>query len=431
MNYTAADGAKLLDPKMKRFVEFDILRGILLLLMSVDHSPSSLRRFTDQPLGFFSTAECFVFVSAFLAGMIFRKRAEKLGLAAARSASIHRAGRIYWAHLATLFFAFVLGSFFLSDFPGIRNLLDRYLMDPSAAIGGSLVLLFRPPLMDILPMYVLFSLLTPAAFGAARRWGWKTVLFLSFLLWVGAQTDVREILVNASKGLPFVQLGPFDLLAWQFLWVGGLFIGQRFLENGLLLPRTHLLRPLLFLSAIAFLFWRWISINSGPDPITGTWLFDKWHLGPLRLINFALAASVAGTFLKCLNRWETPLRPFLLIGRHMLPVFCSQICLSVVLIGRTESGLTIEPVTSALVICQLLTAPLFAWFLELRSGARLSARSITPAMNATPLISVAETGLTRRHSVAPSRKTPAPRLEVLKGHQLPSRTVRQPVLNPL
>ncbi|MEY2616967.1 MAG: hypothetical protein QOH78_2740, partial [Verrucomicrobiota bacterium] len=257
MNYAVADGAKLLGTKMKRFVEFDILRGILLLMMSVDHSPSSLRRFTDQPLGFFSTAECFVFVSAFLAGMVFRKRAEKLGFAAARSASVHRAGRIYRAHLVTLSFAFVLGSFFLSEFPGIINMLDRYLMDPWAAIGGSLALLFRPPLMDILPMYVLFSFLTPAAFGAARRWGWKTVLLVSFLVWVIAQTDVREILVNASNHLPFVQLGPFDLLAWQFLWVGGLYIGQRFLENRALLPTPQLLRPLLVLSAIAFLFWRW------------------------------------------------------------------------------------------------------------------------------------------------------------------------------
>jgi uncharacterized membrane protein len=42
---------------MKRFVEFDILRGVLLLMMVVDHSPSALRRFTDQPLGFFTTAE--------------------------------------------------------------------------------------------------------------------------------------------------------------------------------------------------------------------------------------------------------------------------------------------------------------------------------------------------------------------------------------
>jgi hypothetical protein len=411
MNYTVADRAKLLGTKTKRFVEFDILRGVLLLMMSVDHSPSSLRRFTDQPLGFFSTAECFVFVSAFLAGMLFRKRAEKLGFAAARSASIHRAGRIYRAHLITLSFAFVLGSFFLSELPGLRNLLDRYLMDPWAAIAGSLALLFRPPLMDILPMYVLFSFLTPAAFGAAQRWGWKTVLFVSFSVWVIAQTNVRGILVNASTDLPFVQLGPFDLLAWQFLWVGGLFIGERFLGNRALLPTPHLVRPLLVLSAIAFLFWRWISITSGPDPITQTWLFDKWHLGPLRLVNFALAVSVAATFLKYLNRWEAPCRPFLLIGRHMLPVFCSQICLSVVLIGRTESGLTIEPITSALVICQLLTAPLLAWFLELRSVARQSARPIPPATGATHQISLVE--------------------KSMKGHPLPSRTVRQPVLHPL
>ena len=87
---------------MKRFIEFDVLRGALLLMMSVDHSPSSLHRFTDQPLGFFSTAECFVFVSAFLAGMIFRKRAERLGFAAARSSSIHRAGRIY-RHISSPF----------------------------------------------------------------------------------------------------------------------------------------------------------------------------------------------------------------------------------------------------------------------------------------------------------------------------------------
>src|SRR5271157_1211861 len=252
---------------MKRFIEFDMLRGVLLLMMSVDHSPSSLRRFTDQPLGFFTTAECFVFVSAFLAGLLFRQRAEKLGFAAARSSSIHRAGRIYRAHLVTLSFAFVLGSFFLSELPGIRNLLDSYLMNPWAAIGGSLALLFRPPLMDILPMYVLFSLLTPAAFGAAQRWGWKTVLFVSFSAWIIAQTHVRDMLVNSSKDLSFVQLGPFDLLAWQFLWVGGLFIGQRFLENKSLLPMPHLLRPLLVLSAIAFLFWRWISITSGPDQL--------------------------------------------------------------------------------------------------------------------------------------------------------------------
>jgi hypothetical protein len=393
---------------MKRLIEFDVLRGILLLMMIVNHSPSSLRRFTDQPLGFFTTAECFVFVSAFLAGMLFRKRAEKLGFAAARSFSLRRAWRIYGAHLVTVAFAFTLGSFFLPALPGITNLLDHYLMHPWAAILGSLVLLFRPPLMDILPMYILFSLQTPVVFWAARRWGWKPVLLFSFSIWLVAQTHVRDLLLNAVQGSPFLELGPFDLLAWQFLWVGGLFVGQRFQENKSMLPVPHLLKPLFIFTAISFLGWRWISIEGGSDPSAHTWLLDKWHLGPLRLLNFAVSASVIATFLKYLNRWEAPLKAFLLIGRHMLPVFCSQICLSVLLLGRTESGLTIEPITSALVICQLLTAPLFAWLLESRMVARASAHPVPQALPAAQ----------------PVLLTAARR----RMHPVPARTVGQPVL---
>jgi hypothetical protein len=377
--------------------------------MSVDHSPSWLRRFTDQPLGFFTTAECFVFVSAFLAGMVFRKRSEKLGFVAARSSSIDRAGRIYRAHLVTVCFAFVLGSFFLSDLPGIRYLLDHYLVNPWAAIPGSLALLFRPPLMDILPIYVLFSLLTPLAFWAAQRWEWRTVLLISFSGWLIAQSHASDLLLTTAKDLSFVQTGPFDLLAWQFLWVVGLFIGQRVVENKSLLPATHWFRPLLVLPVIVFLFWRWISIANGPDPITQSWLFDKWHLGPLRLINFALAALVSATFLRYINHWELFLRPFLLIGRHMLPVFCSQICLSLLLIGRTESGLTTEPATSVLTICQLLTAPLFAWFLERRSVPERSTRPALPTLVTRRRLALEQTGI----------------------NLLPSPAVRQPASHPL
>ena len=150
--------------------------------------------------------------------------------------------------------------------------------------GGSMdgdrwiaALLFRPPLMDILPLYILFSLLTPLAFWAAQRWGWRTVLMVSFSTWLIAQTHLRDLLLTAAGNLSFVQLGPFDLLAWQFLWVSGLFIGQRLLGNGPLVVVPHWLRPLLILSVIVFLFWRWISIASGSDPITQTWWFDKWH----------------------------------------------------------------------------------------------------------------------------------------------------------
>ncbi|MGA8657205.1 MAG: OpgC domain-containing protein [Chthoniobacterales bacterium] len=185
---------------MKRLTELDALRGILLLMMVVNHSPSSLRRFTDQPIGFFTTAEAFVFVSAFLEGMLFRIRIEKNGFNAARSSTIHRAGRIYCAHLLTLAFAFVIGSFLLSYLPGLRTLFEQYLKNPPAAIGASMLLVFQPPLMDVLPMYILFSFLTPLVFWAAGRWGWKTVIFSSLAIWLISQLRGARFTRHGHEG---------------------------------------------------------------------------------------------------------------------------------------------------------------------------------------------------------------------------------------
>src|ERR1700759_342736 len=237
---------------MRRLTELDVLRGILLLMMVVNHSPSSLRRLTDQPIGFFTTAEAFVFVSAFLAGLLFRKRIDKNGFDAARSSTLHRAGRIYCAHLLTLAFAFLVGSFLLSYLPGLRTLFEQYLKNPPAAIGASMLLVFQPPLLDILPMYILFSFLTPLVFWAAAKWGWKTVISGSLVIWLIAQFRVRDLLVTATKDFSYINPGPFDVLAWQFLWVSGLFCGQRLCQKERALPLPKPLPVILILVSIAF-----------------------------------------------------------------------------------------------------------------------------------------------------------------------------------
>jgi len=349
---------------MKRLIIFDILRGILLLMMIVDHSPSQLRLFTDQPIGFFTTAEGFVFVSAFLAGMLFRRRTDESGFAAARLATVGRVWRIYRAHLLTVSFAFVIGSFFLGEFPGVRDLLDQYLKNPAAALVGSAVLLFRPPLMDILPMYIWFSFLTPLAFLAAQRWGWKAVIYTSLAVWLISQTRVRDLLVTASRGNPYVELGPFDILAWQLLWISGLFFGQRFQGGAAVIHLPSSLQRVLLALVIGFLGWRWGSIYLGLDLTNQMWLLDKWHLGPLRLINFFATGWLISKSLKRFECWQAPLRPLSLIGRHMLPVFCCQICLSVLLIGMVEPLKDREPIASVLVLCQLLSAFLLSWLFE-------------------------------------------------------------------
>jgi hypothetical protein len=364
---------------MRRLTELDILRGVLLSMMVVNHSPSSLRRFTDQPIGFFTTAEAFVFVSAFLAGLLFRKRIEKNGFDSARSSTIHRAGRIYCAHLLTLAFAFLVGSFLLSYLPGLRTLFEQYLKNPSAAIGASMLLLFQPPLLDVLPMYILFSFLTPLVFWAAGKWGWKTVICASLSIWLIAQLRVRDLLVTATKDLSYINPGPFDILAWQFLWVSGLFCGQRLCEKERAWTLPKPLPLILILLALAFFAWRLLTILAIPLPTNLAWLLDKWHLGPLRLLNFLVTGWAFSKVLGHLQRWQTVLRPFSLIGRNMLPVFSSQIGLSMLLIGIIPSSGSVEPFSSILVICQLLTAFLLAHFFErVTQMKKLSGASAAP-----------------------------------------------------
>ncbi|HPE74072.1 MAG TPA: OpgC domain-containing protein, partial [Candidatus Competibacter sp.] len=65
---------------MNRLLEIDALRGLLLVLMVINHTPSPLRTLTNQPLGFVSAAEAFVFVSACLCGLVFGRRLRDGGL---------------------------------------------------------------------------------------------------------------------------------------------------------------------------------------------------------------------------------------------------------------------------------------------------------------------------------------------------------------
>jgi hypothetical protein len=360
---------------MKRLIELDILRGVLLLMMVVNHSPSPLRRLTDQPLGFFSTAEGFVFVSAFLAGMLFQARSDRLGFEAARSAAVSRALRIYRMHLFTVLFAFCLGGFFLAQLPGMHNILDPFLKSPRTATYASLALIFQPPLMDILPMYILFSLLTPLAFWAAQRWGWKNVFLGSVSLWLLSQFRVRDLLMSTAKDFHFVNLGPFDLLSWQLLWIGGLIFGRSLHEKKPVHRLTVWWEVFLLILGIGFLVGRWITIYIDVDPSREFWFLEKWHLGPLRVLNFFVVAWFVSKLLPVVNRWAATLRPLSLVGQNLLPVFASQICLSLIILGLLDTGEGAALLSTGLVLCQLATVFMIAWFFDWRTRSRINSRT--------------------------------------------------------
>src|SRR5690348_8107463 len=90
---------------MKRRPEFDSLRGVLLVLMTLTHLPTRLSVLGNQPFGFVSAAEGFVFLSAFLVGVVHAKKA---GTAAMFKSLWSRALKVYGYHVALLCFAFTI-----------------------------------------------------------------------------------------------------------------------------------------------------------------------------------------------------------------------------------------------------------------------------------------------------------------------------------
>jgi len=316
---------------MRRLHELDALRGLMLVWITFTHLPTALSAYANQPLGFVSSSEGFIFLSALFTGRIYFQHAQKHGTGAMHNKLFRRTLRLYLYHILLLAFAFLVAVPIASSGtrPGLHNLLD-FCFDAGrahAALDGAL-LLYRPPLLDILPMYIFFLLLTPLAFIASRKHGWKFTLGVSFAVWFFAQLGLRNFswqMLHRYAGLqiPLNEMGSFDLWAWQFLWLVGVWMGVRWSEGKLPLTRVaqQLTIPSLLVVPI-FLAMRY-AIGHGFELGSYEPIFDKWHLGVIRMIDFvALAVLVirARDYLKPLA-----IRPLVLMGQSSLQVFCTHL----------------------------------------------------------------------------------------------------------
>src|SRR6202034_4424927 len=189
--------------------------------------------FVNQPIGFVSSAEGFVFISALLVGRLYIRKFV-LDPANASSKLWKRSLKIYGYHLLMLGFAFTVVAAIAvhTHKAALVNLLDFYLAHPKAAILGSVLLLYCPPLLDILPMYVTFLFFTPLLLSASMRYGWRKILLASGLLWLMAQFGLRDIvhawIVNITHlQIPLQETGAFNLFAWQAVWIVGLWFGAK------------------------------------------------------------------------------------------------------------------------------------------------------------------------------------------------------------
>src|ERR1700719_960118 len=87
--------------KIQRRPELDALRGLFLVWMTLTHLPTRLSDLVNQPFGFVSSAEGFVFLSALLVGRVYMRQAlENTGTV--RGRLWKRALKVYAYHLTLL-----------------------------------------------------------------------------------------------------------------------------------------------------------------------------------------------------------------------------------------------------------------------------------------------------------------------------------------
>src|ERR1700684_364211 len=167
----------------------------MLVWIALTHLPTAASAWVNQPFGFVGAAEGFIFLSALFTGRIYFRIAERDGYPAMRRKLWSRTLRLYGYHALLLVFAFLVAVPIAAhgDRPGLHNLLDFYFMaGPRQAVTEAALLIYRPPLLDILPMYIIFLMFTSAALLLTRRIGWKPILWAAFTVWLFAQFGFRQ-----------------------------------------------------------------------------------------------------------------------------------------------------------------------------------------------------------------------------------------------
>jgi hypothetical protein len=318
----------------RRIPQLDALRGFLLVWMTLTHLPTPASACFNQVVGYVSSAEGFILLAAVLTGQIQRHANDKYGALVARRKLFQRALRIYRYHLVLLGVAFGLcgaAAVYLHRMP-LHYLLDFFITKPKTALVAAPLLLYNPPLLDILPVYIIFMLITPLFLWAAEKRGWVPVLSASACIWLLAQWNLRGWLHSALAHwgfpIPLNEMGAFDVFGWQFLWILGLAVGEA------RLPRCWPKWALISCGVIASILF--VCRHMAFDALTGPGLFDvlvdKWKLGILRLIDAAALGILLVRFGPPLA--DSPLGQRLaVLGRASLEVFSVHLIFCFLFLG--------------------------------------------------------------------------------------------------
>ncbi len=368
-----------------RDLRIDAIRGLILLVIFVNHMPGNIvSSAMPHNFGFSDAADAFVLLAGISAAFAYGRLIDQRGLLVGSLKVGARIWTLYVAHLAL--FVLVCG---LIATAIVRTQNSLYLetiniqpvfSDTGAALVNALSLTYQPYYLDILPLYIVLLALFPLIYVAARSSPLPTLL-LSLALWQSAVHFGLNLPNKPGEAGWF-----FNPFAWQLVFTLGVVIG-RFGLIGARLPKLRVL-DLAALGVVAFAAMVKLS-SSNPFlgvPLLGEWVdalqigIDKTNLAAARVVHLL---ALIWLVLRCLGPEARLLRSrvgsgLAVIGRHSLEVFCAGVILAIagqIILAETSFALWVQLLVNLTGITILAGLGMFlSWYKTLTARAASATR---------------------------------------------------------
>ncbi|SIT45388.1 conserved membrane hypothetical protein [Paraburkholderia ribeironis] len=274
-----------------RSVEVDFFRGVVLIVIVLDHIPgSTLSHLMLHAYALCDAAEVFVFLGGYASAAAYTAVLARRGENAAKLRFVRRSWEIYRAYLLTAMLMLVAGAV-LALLHLNQPMVERtgwlpFAVQPLREAFDIAVLRQQPYLSSVLPMYAIFALCVPFAVPLAHRSALRA-LGVSVAMWVLARPLAALLSIDGMADWAF---NPF---AWQLMFVLGILSRVQPISERFHASRTA--RWFTRAAVVAVLAFAILKLFVLTQPLPGTL---KQNLSVDRVINFVVIAWLAAQFVR-------------------------------------------------------------------------------------------------------------------------------------
>lgn len=311
---------------IRRSIEVDFLRGVVLIVIVLDHiSGSSLAKFMLHNYAFCDAAEVFVFLGGYASAAAYAAIEANRGGRAATMRFLSRSMQIYRAYWLTAALMLASGAMIAALRLRTPMLAESewplFVAQPWSMIRDIALFRHQPYLSAVLPMYAFFALGAGVSVPYARR-APVVALLSSLVVWLLGPV-LGPLLPSARAGG-----WGFNPFAWQFMFVCGMLARLHPVPPAFYASRTaRELTRIAIGTALGFAFSKLVLQT---QPMPGVM---KQNLAPLRIVSFAalawpVAVAVQRGWLRVL---AIRMRDVVNVGQQGMPCFVAGAFISIVI----------------------------------------------------------------------------------------------------